>query len=57
MGELNYEKECKNWKWNIPSNYNIGYDTVDKHAEGKNKDKIALFWENLEGKTKKFTFK
>jgi len=56
MGEFNYEKECKNWKWNIPSNYNIGTDTVDKHALGKNKDKIALFWENLEGKTRKFTF-
>ena len=57
MGEFNYNKEFKNWKWNIPSSYNIGYDTVDKHTLGKNKDKIALFWENLEGKTRKFTFK
>ncbi|MGF3584613.1 MAG: acyl-CoA synthetase [Thermoplasmatota archaeon] len=56
MGEFNYEKEFKSWKWDIPENYNIGYDVCDKHAEGKKKDKIALFWENFEGKTKRFTF-
>jgi acetyl-CoA synthetase len=56
MGEFDYNKEYKNWKWNIPKKYNVGYDVADKHAEGKNKDKIALFWENSEGKTEKFTF-
>ena len=56
MGELNYSKEFKSWKWDIPKKYNIGYDVCDKHAEGKNRDKIALFWENSEGKTEKFTF-
>jgi len=56
MGEFDYNKEYNNWKWNIPKKYNIGYDVADKHAEGKNKDKIALFWENAEGKTEKFTF-
>ncbi len=57
MGEFNYEKEFKSWKWDIPENYNIGYDVCDKHLEGKKKDKIALYWENFDGKTKKFTFK
>jgi len=57
MGELNYEKEYKSWKWNVPKNYNIGYDACDKHAEGKNKNKVALHWENFEGKTRKFTFR
>jgi len=56
MGELNYKKEYESWKWEIPENYNIGYDCVDKHAEGKNKDKICLLWENEKGDTKKYTF-
>jgi acetyl-CoA synthetase len=56
MGEFDYNTEYKNWKWKIPKKYNIGYDVADKHAEGKNKGKIALYWENAEGKTEKFTF-
>ncbi len=56
MGELNYQKEKDEWKWNIPEYYNIGYDCVDKHAEGKNKHKKALIWENEQGDTQHFTF-
>jgi len=56
MGEYDYEKEYKNWKWNIPENLNIGYDCVDKHAETDKKNKIALYWEDSEGNTDKFTF-
>ncbi|MEA3458758.1 MAG: AMP-binding protein, partial [Candidatus Thermoplasmatota archaeon] len=56
MGEFNYQKEFDNWKWEIPEEYNIGHDIVDKHAEGKNKDKLALIWENEKGDSKKFTF-
>lgn len=56
MGELNYEKECRNWKWNIPEKYNIGYDCVDKHVNTSNKNKIALYCEDSEGDTEKFTF-
>ena len=56
MGEFNYQKEFDNWKWDIPEEYNIGYDIVDKHAEGKNKDKLVLIWENEKGDSKKFTF-
>ncbi len=56
MGEFNYQKEYDNWTWNIPEQYNIGYDVVDKHAASKNKNKVALFWENAEGKSAKFTF-
>ncbi len=32
MGEFNYEKEFNSWKWDIPKNYNIGYDVCDKHV-------------------------
>jgi benzoate-CoA ligase family protein len=56
MGEFNYEKEYKNWKWNIPDDYNIGYDCVDKHTETEKKNKIALYWEDAEGDTDKFTY-
>jgi len=56
MGEFNYEKEYKQWTWEIPEYYNIGYDCVDKHAEGKNKDKICLLWENEKGDADSYTF-
>jgi len=56
MGELDYKKEWSNWKWDIPSEYNIGYDVVDKHVATDKKNKIALYWENAEGETDKFTF-
>ncbi len=56
MGRFNYQKEYKNWKWNIPDNYNIGYDCVDKHTETEKKNKIALYWENEQGFKDKFTY-
>ncbi len=56
MGEFNYRKEFSNWKWRIPEFYNIGYDVVDKHVESKNKNKIALIWENEHQESKKFSF-
>jgi len=56
MGELNYKKEWSNWTWDIPKQYNIGYDVVDKHTKTDKKNKIALYWENAEGETDKFTF-
>jgi benzoate-CoA ligase family protein len=56
MGEFNYKKEYTRWKWNIPDNYNIGYDCVDKHCETDKKNKIALYWENSIGETDKFTY-
>jgi len=56
MGEIDYKKEWNNWRWDIPNEYNIGYDIVDKHAKTDKKNKIALYWENAEGETDKFTF-
>jgi acyl-coenzyme A synthetase/AMP-(fatty) acid ligase len=56
MGEFNYEKEYKNWNWNIPEEFNIGYDCVDKHTKTEKKNKIALYWEDSEGYKSKFTF-
>jgi len=56
MGELDYKKEWDNWKWDIPDEYNIGYDVVDKHTETGKKNKIALYWEDDTGETDKYTF-
>ena len=56
MGEFEYEKTYKAWKWDIPKKYNIGADVVDKHASSKNRNKVALYWENAAGETAKYTF-
>ncbi len=56
MGEFNYEKEYQSWKWNIPKNYNIGYDCVDKHTETYKRNKVALYWENAKSETDKYTY-
>ena len=56
MGDFNYKKEYDNWKWKIPESYNIGYDCVDKHTKTSKKNKIALYWEDEQGNTDKFTF-
>ncbi len=56
MGEFDYKKECESWQWNIPEKYNIGYDCVDKHTKTNKKNKVALFWEDGDGDTDKFTF-
>jgi len=56
MGEFNYEKEYSNWKWDIPNHYNLGYDCVDKHTKTNKKNKVALYWEDSEGNSDKFTY-
>jgi len=56
MGEFDYEKEYSNWKWDIPEEYNIGYDCVDKHTKTNKKNKVALYWEDSEGNSEKFTY-
>jgi len=56
MGELEYEKIYKTWKWDIPKKYNIGVDVIDKHTTSKNKNKVALYWENAAGETARYTF-
>ena len=56
MGEFDYEKEYQKWKWDIPKKYNIGYDCVDKHTKTNKKNKVALYWENGQGDSEKFTY-
>ena len=56
MGEFDYEKTYKAWKWDIPKKYNLGVDVIDKHVVSKNKNKVALYWENAAGDTARYTF-
>ncbi len=56
MGEFEYDTIYKAWKWEIPKNYNIGMDVIDKHTKTKNKNKVALYWENAAGDTARYTF-
>ncbi|MGH8011481.1 MAG: acyl-CoA synthetase [Candidatus Binataceae bacterium] len=41
-------------RWNIPSDYNVAFDCVDRHTELR--DKPALFYEDDEGRVEQYTF-
>ena len=49
-----YEKELREFRWDIPQDYNI-VSVVEKHAE-KNPDKVAIFWEDAAGNARQVTF-
>lgn len=53
-GQVDYEKEVRQFVWNIPSDYNI-VDVVAGHAK-KNPDKVAVFWEDTDGNERRVTF-
>jgi acetyl-CoA synthetase len=55
--EFNYESLCRSWKWEIPAYYNIGRDCTDRYAKREShRNRVALYWENEEGETRRFTF-
>ncbi len=49
-----YEKDMREFAWDIPANYNI-IDVVEEHAR-VNPDKVAIFWENADGNKREVTF-
>ena len=49
-----YEREVSQFEWDIPAGYNI-VDVVAGHAED-NPDKVAIFWEDAAGNTRRLTF-
>ena len=53
---LDYEKEVRNFKWPRVKKLNAAYQTVDRHAQGPWKNKIALYWQGENGERKKYTF-
>ena len=50
-----YEDFKKNYKLNVPENFNFGYDIVDEYAR-LDPEKPALIWLNDDGGEKHFTF-
>jgi acetyl-CoA synthetase len=50
-----YDALYNNFKWQVPARYNIGVDTVDKHALAK-PSSIALIFENEDSSITHFTF-
>lgn len=62
---LSYEKTCRDFSWEKAESaidyfrdgtLNAAYNVVDRHAEGKKKNKIALFFEGKDGKKEKYSF-
>jgi len=51
-----YEDFYKNFKINIPENFNFAYDVVDEIAQ-KTPEKTAIVWCNEKGEEATFTFK
>lgn len=47
-----YEEMVASFDWEVPERYNIGVDTVDKHAT----DRLAMLWEDWEGNERRLTF-
>jgi len=62
-----YEEEYTAFQWDkvyeelsgLPDDkgLNIAYEAVDRHAEGRFKDKVAIHWLGKEGAEKTFTYK
>lgn len=67
-GELanleSYEKAARSFSWKDARKYldwtdgtlNAAYNAIDRHVQTWRKNKIALFWEDEEGREKKYTF-
>ncbi len=62
---IDYNQARENFSWDdiaqkfdyLPNGgLNIAYEAIDRHANGKNKDKEALVWLGAEGTRKVFTF-
>ena len=60
-----YEKTYRNFKWKdvekeiawFPGRkINAAYVAIDRHANTKRKNKVALYWEGESGESKKYTF-
>ena len=45
---------CARHRWNVPADYNVVVDCLDRHTELR--DKVALFYEDDEGRAARYTF-
>ncbi len=53
-GAKNFAELRSRHKWNIPADYNVAVDCLDRHVELR--DKVALLYEDDEGHTARYTF-
>ena len=50
-----YDEVCRNFKWEIPADYNIGVDVCDKWAGDR--QRLALIYIDPQGEEQKYTFR
>lgn len=43
-------------QWFIGGKLNAAYNSLDRHAKSKNRDKVAFIWSGENGETKKYTY-
>ena len=51
-----YEELCRNFRIEVPKNYNFGFDVIDTWAE-KDRNKLAMIWVSQQGDEKKYSFR
>lgn len=44
------------YKWYVGGKCNLAHNALDRHAEGENRDKLAIIWEDETGKERKYTY-
>lgn len=54
--EFSWKKYYQELDWFEKGRINAAYNAVTRHALSTNKDKVALYWENQDGKKRKITF-
>jgi acetyl-CoA synthetase len=64
-GLINYEKTYNDFNWDdikgcfdhfSDDGVNIAHEAIDRHANSRGKDKIALYWEDEDNVKKQYTF-
>ncbi|MBM3200325.1 acyl-CoA synthetase [Candidatus Woesearchaeota archaeon] len=54
--KFNYKTASKKFKWDIPEEFNMAWNLIEDNIGKGKKDDVALYWENSDGDTKKFTY-
>jgi hypothetical protein len=49
-----YRKEVEEFRWEIPTDYNI-VDAIEGHAQ-RNPDKVAVIWADADGNERRVTY-
>ena len=52
---VEYERTCRDFRWEVPEYYNFAFDIVERWAEDA--QQLAMLWVNERGDEKRFTFR